>query len=71
MIRKCKILRKPIYLQTNILNSLVSRIKPSFNEISNIHISIDEGMDGFILKEEITMSHNYIHTINVLNEILL
>ena len=70
MIKKCKIMRKPIYLQTNILNSMATRIKPNFCEISNINSSVNEGIDGFILKEEITMSQNYLNTIHVLNDIL-
>ena len=70
IINKCKILRKPIYLQTNILKSMSNRIKPNICEISNLDNSVNEGIDGLILKEEITMSENYMKTIEVLNDIL-
>lgn len=71
MMNKCKILRKPIYLQTNILKSMANRVKPNFCEITNIEISVRKGIDGFILKEEITMSDNYIKTIETLKNILM
>ncbi len=36
MIEKCKILQKPIFMQTCILKSMTHRVKPIVTEISNI-----------------------------------
>lgn len=71
IIEKCKIKQKPLYLQTNILKSMTKRIKPTVTEISNLDYTVKMGFDGLILKEELTMAHNYIEILKFLEENLL
>lgn len=71
IIEKCQIHQKPLFLQTCILKSMTHRIKPLITEISNIDYAINVGIDGLILKEEITMAHNYLDIIKILKELLL
>jgi pyruvate kinase len=71
MFEKCKIQQKPIYLQTNIIKSMIKRVKPLVTEISNLDFIVNSGIDGLILKEEITNSPNYIELIKVLKETLV
>jgi pyruvate kinase len=71
MLEKCKIQQKPIYLQTNIIKSMIKRVKPLVTEISNLDIIVNSGIDGVILKEEITKSHNSMDLIRLLKDTLV
>lgn len=71
IIEKCKINHKPVLLQTCILQSMTTRIRPKVTEISNIDYAVNMGVDGIILKEEVTMADNYVNIIKILFEILL
>ena len=71
IIEKCKIKQKPLFLQTNILKSMTKRIKPTVTEISNLDYTVKMGFDGLILKEELTMAHNYIDILKFLKENLI
>jgi pyruvate kinase len=68
IIEKCKIMRKPLYLQTNILKSMTKRMKPTVTEISNLDYTVKMGFDGLILKEELTMAPNHIQILEFLKE---
>lgn len=71
IIEKCKLQQKPFYLQTNILKSMTTRVKPTVTEISNLTYSVEVGFDGLILKEELTTADNYIDIVKCLEENLL
>lgn len=70
IIEKCKLKQKPFFLQTNILKSMTTRVKPTVTEISNLAYSVKVGFDGLILKEELTMAHNYVYIVKFLIESL-
>lgn len=70
IIERCKLMHKPILLQANILKSMTYRIRPTMTEISNIDSAVNSGIDGLILKEEVTMAHNYMNIIKTLKNIL-
>ncbi len=61
-------MRKPLYLQTNILKSMTKRMKPTVTEISNLDYTVKMGFDGLILKEELTMAPNHIQILEFLKE---
>jgi pyruvate kinase len=71
IIEKCKIFQKPIFMQTCILKSMMHRVKPIITEISNLDHAVNVGVDGLILKEEITLAHNHTEIIKILRETLL
>lgn len=71
MMEKCKIMQKPIFMQTNILKSMTRRVKPLVTEISNIDHAVNEGIDGLILKDELTMADNHQVILKLLKGILL
>lgn len=50
---------------------MTKRAKPNVTEISNLAYMVKMGFDGLILKEELTMAHNYIEILKFLEENLL
>jgi pyruvate kinase len=49
---------------------MTKRVKPLVTEIANIDYAINSGLDGIILKEEMTMAQNYVDIVKVLKNIL-
>lgn len=50
---KCIIANKPLFIESNCINSLQNNMVPSMSDISNLDSSINAGIDGFILNDNL------------------
>jgi pyruvate kinase len=52
IIRRVKVLGRPVYVATNLLESMVHSAVPTLAEINDIHNTLDDGADGLVLASE-------------------
>ena len=52
IINKCNAVGKPVILQTHILESMISRLRPTRSEVCDIAHAVEEGIDAMILTAE-------------------
>ena len=52
LIKKCNIAGKPVILSTQIMESMVKRLRPTRAEVSDISNAVYEGIDCCILSSE-------------------
>ena len=52
LIKKCNLLGKAVLLSTQIMESMVSRLKPTRSEVVDISNAVYDGIDSLILSPE-------------------
>ena len=52
IINQCKILNKPVYVATNLLESMISSLVPTRAEVNDIINTLSSGADGLVLAAE-------------------
>ncbi|EAU71041.1 pyruvate kinase [Synechococcus sp. BL107] len=65
----CVEIEKPIYVATNVLDSLMSNSLPSRAEISDIHNMLTMGVTGMVLAAEVAIGARPIESVQVVNHI--
>ena len=67
IIAYCRLRSKPVYVATNILDSMMDAPLPSRSEISDIHHLINNGVSGLVLAAEVAVGKNPIDSTKVLS----
>ncbi|CAG9332554.1 unnamed protein product [Blepharisma stoltei] len=70
IIKKCNDKGKPVLLSTQVLDSLVSRLKPSRSEVTDITNMVFDGVDGIILTGETAYGRNPLLAVQYLESII-
>ena len=65
----CQEINKPIYVATNVLDSLMSNALPSRAEISDIHNMLSMGVTGVVLAAEAAIGERPVESVQVVNHI--
>ena len=52
IINKCNTVGKPVVLQTQIMDSMIHRLRPTRSEVCDIAHAVNEGVDAMILSAE-------------------
>ena len=50
---RCNTVGKPVLLQTQIMDSMKTRLRPTRSEVCDIAEGVNDGLDGMILSAEI------------------
>lgn len=66
LVSKANEYRKPIYIATNVLDSMMSSSLPSRAEISDIYNLLDRGVKGLVLAGETAIGKNPVQSVAVL-----
>ena len=59
IIKKCNLVGKPALLSTQIMESMVTRMRPTRAEVSDISNAILNGIDSLILSPETALGEFY------------
>ena len=65
----CQEINKPIYVATNVLDSLMSNALPSRAEISDIHNMLSMVVTGVVLAAEAAIGERPVESVQVVNHI--
>jgi len=52
IIKRCNLAGKPVLLSTQIMNSMIKRMRPTRAEVNDINNAIIDGIDSLILSDE-------------------
>jgi len=69
LIKKCNIVGKPVVLSTQIMESMVSRLRPTRAEVVDISGAVYDGIDAFILSPETAIGNFYEEATDALSHI--
>ena len=69
IIRKCNAKGKPVYIATNVLDSMTENIKPTRAEINDVSASIIDGVNGFVLAKETSIGKHPVETFTFLSKL--
>lgn len=70
IIKKSNDYKKPVFIATNILETMCDHLKPTRSEISDIVNALLDGVDGFVLTKETAIGKYPIETVNVLKGVI-
>lgn len=70
IIKKCNKANKPVYVATNILESMSESLKPMKSEINDVVNTILDGVNGLVLTKESAVGKYPIETVNMLKTII-
>ncbi|CAG9331038.1 unnamed protein product [Blepharisma stoltei] len=71
IIKKCNDKGKPVVLSTQVLESMVSRTKPSRSEVTDVTNMVFDGVDGILLTGETAYGRNPLLAVKSLESIIL
>lgn len=71
MIALGRKLRKPVFVATHFLESMIRNSKPTRGEINDIYNTAKDGASGIILSSETAVGENPVHILQTLQKILL
>jgi len=66
VIETCKELNKPVYIATNVLDSMMTKSLPSRAEISDIFNMFDSGATGMVLAAEAAIGDRPVESIQII-----
>lgn len=66
IIKKCNEAGKPVYIATNVLDSMTENIKPTRAEINDVFSSILDGVNGLVLAKETAIGKYPVETFSFL-----
>lgn len=70
IIKKCNQAKKPVYVATNVLESMSENLKPMKSEINDVVNTILDGVNGFLLTKESAVGKYPIETVNTLKGLI-
>ena len=59
IIKRCNAVKKPCILSTEIMDSMITRLRPSRSEVADISKAISDGIDCLILTGETSFGPNW------------
>lgn len=71
IIFKCRAVGKPVIVATQMLESMRNNKQPTRAEVSDVANSVMDGTDSVMLSAETSTGENPIHTVKILNQIIL
>lgn len=69
IIQKCKLASKPVYLASQITDSMVSNPMASHSEIADISLSVHQGVDGLVLSGETACGPFYREAVQLVSQV--
>ena len=66
---RCNVVGKPVLLQTQIIDSMKSRLRPLRSEVCDIAQGVNDGLDGLILSAETATGKFPVEATRVMGEI--
>jgi pyruvate kinase len=63
VIKKAKVLKKPVYIATNLLENMIEKSEPTRAESNDIYSSLKQGAKGLVLAAETAIGKNPIDCI--------
>ncbi|MFY9648276.1 MAG: pyruvate kinase [Terriglobales bacterium] len=70
IIRRVKAIGRPVYVATNLLESMVHSAVPTLAEINDIHNTLDDGADGLVLASETAVGKFPIQCVNMVMSVI-
>ncbi|MBM2814643.1 MAG: sulfate adenylyltransferase [Ignavibacteria bacterium] len=70
IINTAKKFHKPVYVATNLMESMLHNIFPTRAEIHDIIQTIDDGAQGLVLAAETAIGKNPVNCVRILNKII-
>ena len=69
LIDRCNMVGKPVILSTQIMESMVSRLRPTRAEVSDISNAVYEGIDCCLLSSETAVGPFFLEAIETMSKI--
>ena len=70
IIELCISVKKPVYLATNVLDSMMNAKIPSRAEVSDILNSLSQGVNGIVLAAEVAIGNNPVKSVALLKYLI-
>jgi len=62
---------KPVYVATNLLESMITNKKPTRAELNDVINTLEDGADGLVLAAETAIGKNPIETLDILTSLII
>jgi len=69
IIKVCRDCQKPVYVATDILNSMLSSYVPRRSEIIDVHHTINMSASGIVLSAALSINENFPHAVSLIKAI--
>ena len=70
IIHQCNAAKKPVFVATNVLESMSEQLKPMKSEINDVVNTILDGVNGLVLTKESAVGKHPVETVNALKTII-
>lgn len=70
IVRRVKAIGRPVYVATNLLESMVQSSVPTLAEINDIHNTLDDGADGLVLASETAVGKFPVLCVNMVMSVI-
>ena len=70
IIQLCREIEKPVYVATNVLDSMMNSKIPSRAEVSDILNLLTQGVEGIVLAAEVAIGDNPVESVALLNHLI-
>ena len=70
VIRRAKAVNTPVYVATNLLESMVTRSSPTRAEVNDIYNTLADGADGLVLAAETAIGQYPIRCVSMISKVI-